>query len=222
MGVSASRFDIHSTTDSRDVCWVAHHLCTHDRAPPLTEPHSIPHGLSRKLGSKSRFVLCVQYVAAAVPIKARQHFLSCFLFKMLYKYILLLQLIGLSCSQYCFQVVSSPLSPPWTHLQSRAAAGGLPGLVPSHKLLLADLKLGNRLCCADQDQGNHLAVSACPFLIFILWSVVGKVCVLCSSVYMCVKLYMCVCSNTLYTVCYIFVWLCIHMLSVYGYTNVCL
>lgn len=159
MGVRASGFDIHSTTDSRDGCWVAFHLCTHDRAPPCTQPHSIP----------------------VMTFQENWGQLQGFFFLLL---LLMLQhRLQRTRQQYhnllSIHVVSSPFSGSFLlwlhpeHVLTVGAAGVLPGLVPSCTLLLADLKTGNRLGCADQDQGNRFAVAPCPLPVFSLRSGAG-------------------------------------------------
>lgn len=97
MDVSASRFDIHSTTDSRDGCWVAFHPCTHDRAPPLHIAAFNPTWPFKKTGVNFRVFISV---AAALTRKGETT---------------LSQLIGFSCSRFSFQGVFSSLPPPWTH-----------------------------------------------------------------------------------------------------------
>lgn len=127
MDVSASRFDIHSTTDSRDGCWVAFHPCTHDRASPLHIGTFNPTWPFKKTGVKFRVFISV---AAALTPKARQHYHS----------------------SLVFHVVGSPFRGsfllclhPGHRLETIAAAGGLSGLVPSRTLLPTNLKTDNRL-----------------------------------------------------------------------------
>lgn len=112
VGVRAFGFDIHSTTDSRDGCWVAFHLCTHDRAPPCTQPHSIPDMTFQENWGQLQGFFSV--VAALTP-KARQQYHNSLL----------------------IHVVSSPFSGSfllWLHpgrILRVGAAGVLSGLVPS-------------------------------------------------------------------------------------------
>lgn len=71
MDVSASRFDIHSTTDSRDGCLVTFHLCMHDRAPPLHIATFNPTRPFKKTGVNFRVFISV---GAALTPKVRQHY----------------------------------------------------------------------------------------------------------------------------------------------------
>lgn len=97
MGVRASGFDIHSTTDSRDGCWVAFHLCTHDRASPCTQAHSIPY-MTFQENWGQLFVLLL------LPLQQQYH------------NSLLIHVVGFS-----FQRVYSPLAPPLTCFESRSS-----------------------------------------------------------------------------------------------------
>lgn len=139
MGVRASGFDIHSTTDSRDGCWVAFRLCTHEPLPPQRriQSHIWPF---QKSGVNIIFCfVCLFFLFFLCCCSAESKGKTA-----IPQYRHLLTHVD---GAFFFPVDVFSLWLHLGHLSRAGAADVLSGLVPNCTPLLADLKTGNQLKC---------------------------------------------------------------------------